>query len=81
MARSKHSKKEVEKVLQAAEALGWTIIMRQGKGHAWGLLRCPKPTDECRCGQYCQITIHSTPKNPGSHAAKLMGKVHGCINR
>ncbi len=37
MARSKHSKKEVEKVLQAAEALGWTIIMRQGKGHAWAL--------------------------------------------
>lgn len=80
MPRDRHSKKEVEEVLQAAEALGWTIIRRKGKGHAWGLLRCPKPSDECRCGQYCQMSINSTPENPGAHAAKLIGKVHGCTN-
>lgn len=78
MPRSRHPKKEVERVLRELEQLGWAIVERPGKGHAWGLLRCPKPSDDCRCGQYCQMTISSTPQNPGNHAAKLRQKALGC---
>ena len=78
MDRYRHPKKEVEKVLRELEGLGWTIQVRHGKGHAWGLLRCPKPSEDCRCGQYCQMTIFSTPQNPGRHAAKLRQKALGC---
>lgn len=80
MARVRHPKKEVEKVLKELESLGWTIIKRDGKGHAWGLLRCPQPTEDCRCGQFCQMTINSTPQNAASHAAKLRSKALACTN-
>lgn len=79
MTRERHPKKEVEEVLRELEALGWTVVKRNGKGHAWGLLRCPANREDCRCGQYCQMTINSTPQNPGSHAAKLRDKALGCI--
>jgi hypothetical protein len=26
------------------------------------------------------MSINSTPESPGSHAPKLIGKVHGCTN-
>ena len=77
--RPRHPKKEVEAVLRELEELGWTVEKRNGKGHAWGLLRCPKPTDECRCGMFCQMSINSTPQNPSNHAAKLRQKALGCI--
>jgi hypothetical protein len=80
VAQGRHPKKEVEKVLQELEALGWTVVKRDGKGHAWGLLRCPRPTEECRCGQYCQMTINSTPQNAANHAAKLRSKALACTN-
>jgi hypothetical protein len=78
VARGRHPKKEVEKVLVELEALGWTVVRRTGKGHAWGLLRCPQPTEECRCGQYCQMTVNSTPQNAASHAAKLRSNALAC---
>jgi hypothetical protein len=78
LARSRHSKKEVEKVLEELEALGWTVVKRNGKGHAWGLLRCPKPTEDCRCGKFCQMSIWSTPKNADKHAADLRRKALAC---
>lgn len=79
MARDRHPKKEIEKVLRELEQLGWTVERRVGKGHAWGLLRCPKPREDCRCGLFCQMTINSTPQNPSNHAAKLRQKALGCI--
>ncbi len=78
MARVRHPDKQVERALREAEALGWAVTVRHGKGHAWGLLRCPKPSEECRCGLYCQMTVNSTPQNAVAHAAKLIGKVRGC---
>ena len=77
--RERHQKKEVEAVLQVLESLGWKILTRNGKGHAWGLLRCPFNDTACRCGEFCQMTINSTPQNPASHAAKLLNKASGCI--
>lgn len=78
--RSRHPKKDVEKVLCELEALGWTVDVRGG-GHAWGLLRCPANAKDCRDNKYCQMTINSTPQNPASHAAKLKQKALACIKQ
>lgn len=77
MARRRHPKKEIEDVLVVLENLGWRIELR-GTSHTWGLLKCPKNSSDCRCGQYCQMSIFSTPKNPSTHAAKLKQKAMGC---
>jgi hypothetical protein len=78
LARERHPKKDVEKVLRELEALGWTVEKRHGSGHAWGLLRCPQNSADCRGGEFCQMTINSTPQNPANHAAKLKQKALGC---
>ena len=79
MARERHPKKDVEKVLRDLESLGGTVEKRHGSGHAWGLLRCPQNSADCRGGEFCQMTINSTPQNPASHAAKLKQKALGCL--
>lgn len=75
--RKRHTSKEIEAVLQQPEGLGW--IVGEGKGHTWGLLRCPANSKECRCGQFCQMSVWSTPKNPERHARKLQQKARACI--
>ncbi|WP_082545428.1 MULTISPECIES: hypothetical protein [unclassified Sphingomonas] len=77
MARKTHKSKEIESVLKELEALGWTVV--EGKGHAWGLLRCPTNSSECRCGEFCQMSVWSTPKNPEQHAKKLRQKALACV--
>jgi hypothetical protein len=79
LARKRHPKKEVEAVLSELEALGWKIKLRNSKGHAWGLLLCPFNDKDCRCGEFCQMSISSTPQNATSHAAKLKSKVLSCV--
>lgn len=79
LGRRRHSKKEVEQVLQELEEFGWVVEVRNSKGHAWGLLRCPSNDKECRCGEYCQMSISSTPQNPSRHAAKLKDKALSCV--
>lgn len=79
MSRSRHPKKEVEQVLGELEEHGWRVVERDGKGHAWGLLRCPNHSKDCRCGEFCQMTINSTPQNAGNHAAKLRNRALACI--
>lgn len=78
MARGKHSKKEIEAVLSELEGLGWEVKVRK-KGHAWGLLLCEHNDKECRCGEFCQMSIWSTPKNPGNFAKNLRSKALNCI--
>lgn len=34
MPRSRHPKKEVDKVLRELEGHGWRVVERDGKGHA-----------------------------------------------
>jgi hypothetical protein len=75
--RARHPKKEVETVLRKLEAMDWTIEPGRG-GHAWGLLRRPFNDETCRCGEYCQMSISSTPQNPGNHASKLLAKAQAC---
>ena len=75
--RKKHPHKEIEAAIRYAESKGWQVIERQG--HAWGSLRCPSNQVDCRCGQFCQMSVWSTPRNPESHARQLRRKVNGCI--
>ena len=77
MPRKTHPSKEIEAVLRGLEAGGWTIV--NGKGHAWGVLRCPTNSPECRGGEFCQMSVWSTPKNPENFAKKLKQKALGCI--
>ena len=72
MARSRHSKKEIEAALQYAEAHGWRIVQAQ-RGHNWGCMYCAHSQ---RDG--CKIGIHSTPRNPYRHAQKLKAAVDNC---
>ena len=78
MSRSRHSKKEGEEALRYAEANGWYVDERHGKGHAWGQLYCPFNDEECRCGVFCRVSIWSTPKNPGNHARQIRQVIDNC---
>ena len=75
--RKKHPDKEIESVLKYAESKGWQII--KGSGHAWGILRCPVNDVDCRCGQFCSMSVWSTPKNAGNYARQLKKKIDSCI--
>lgn len=79
MPRRRHPKKEVEAALTELEAFGWRVIERHGKTHAWGIVRCPYNDPDCRCGEFCQMTVNSTPRDPARHAAKLVSKALNCI--
>ena len=76
MSRKKHTSKEVEAVIRELEELGWILI--EGKGHAWGILRCPANDKDCRCGEFCQMGVWSTPQNPGRFARQLRSRALGC---
>ncbi|NYZ69633.1 hypothetical protein H0A36_26825 [Endozoicomonas sp. SM1973] len=76
--RGRHPQKEVEEALQFAEAQGWQVIERHN-GHTWGVIRCPNNDKNCRCGEFCQNSIWSTPRRPGTHAKQIKRYVQGCI--
>ena len=78
MSRARHKSKDIEEVLQELEDLGWTVV--PGQGHCWGILRCPTNNKECRCGEFCQMSVWSTPTDPTSHAKRLRQKALGCID-
>lgn len=78
--RPRHPDKEVELAILHAEATGWTCMKRDGKGHCWGILRCPHNDAKCRCGEFCQLSVWSTPRNGGNHARQIVRRVDGCIH-
>jgi hypothetical protein len=77
MVRGTHSKKEIADALDYAEKKGWRVESGS-KGHAWGKLYCPYNDVECRCGEYCIISVWSTPKSPGNHARHIKRVVDNC---
>lgn len=79
MARKRHPKKEIEAAVQYAEAQGWIVV--EGRGHCWGMLRCPRNDAECRCGAFCMISVWSTPRVSENEARKIRRVVDGCIHR
>lgn len=68
MARTRHSKKDIEKALKAVEAAGWTVTPT-ASGHRWGV---------AACGRGCTISIWSTPRSPQNHAKRLTRAVANC---
>lgn len=76
MKRPVHPKKDIEDALKHAEAHGWRVEV--GGSHAWGRLYCPFHDQACRCGEFCIVSIWSTPRNPFSHARQLKRVVDNC---
>jgi hypothetical protein len=73
MARPKHPEKEIEAVIVYAEELGWQVVKRSG--HCWARLLCPQHN---RDG--CQISVFSTPQNPGDHARRIRRALDRCMH-
>jgi hypothetical protein len=57
----RHSKKEVNEVLDYADRQGFEVE-QTAAGHRWGRIKCT-------CGAF--ISIWSTPKNPHNHGRQL----------
>ena len=73
MARSRHSKKEIEAAVVYAEENGWTYVASGKSAHCWGILRCPHHE---RDG--CSISVNSTPRVPQNHADQIRRAVDRC---
>jgi len=71
MGRSRHPDKHIEKAIQYAETVGWTVEM--SRGHAWGHLLCP-----FRSRDGCIVPVWSTPRNPENHARGIRREVDIC---
>ena len=71
MSRPRHPNKHIEKAIQYAEAIGWTV--KTPASHAWGRLFCPLRT---RDG--CIVSVWSTPRVPENHARHIRREVDLC---
>lgn len=76
MSRRRHPNKDVEAALVYAEARGWRV--EAARGHAWARMYCPWNDDECRCGEFCIVSVWSTPRNTFAHARQITRVVDGC---
>lgn len=76
MSRRRHPKKEIEEAIQYAEQYGWRVSL--GGGHAWGKIYCPENSKDCRCGNFCVISINSTPRSSSNHAKQIKRVVDNC---
>ena len=74
-------KKEISEAIEYAESKGWRVEAAGGHGHAWGRMYCPYKDGNCRCGEFCIISIWSTPKNPGNHARQIRRVVDNYTGR
>ena len=66
----------MDEALEYAEAQGWTV--EKATEHAWGRLYCPCNDAECRYGEFCIVSVWSTPKNPNNHVRQLKRVVDNC---
>ena len=69
--RERHTDKDIEEALGAAEAFGWIVEVRHNH-HVWGRMFCPHkhPT--------CQVSIWSTPRDGHNHAEHLRQALKRC---
>ena len=73
MNRARHSSKEIEMAIQYAEVHGWRYKAVGNSAHAWGRLLCPLQSREG-----CIISVWSTPRNAGIHAAQIKRRIDKC---
>jgi hypothetical protein len=73
----RHPDKEIQAAIDYAQDHGWRIEV--GGSHAWGKMRCPHNSSDCRCGIFCIQSIWSTPGNATNHARLLRRVVDNCI--
>lgn len=76
MSRARHPDKDIEAALQFAEDRGWRL--RMACGHAWGRMYCPYNDTDCRCGEFCIVSIWSTPRSGSHHARASRRVVENC---
>lgn len=76
MPRSRHPDKDIEAALRFAESRGWWL--RIGGSHAWGRMYCPYNDRDRRCGEFCVVSVWSTPRNALNHARALCRVVENC---
>ncbi|GMR08731.1 MAG: hypothetical protein BMS9Abin26_1738 [Gammaproteobacteria bacterium] len=76
--KDKHPDKDIWKAVQFAIDAGWAV--KPGKGHCWGILICSHNDKECRCGEFCRMSVWRTPRSAGNHAKNILVKVNGCIH-
>lgn len=77
--RDKHPDKEIRAAIEYAISQGWTVRKGGGSADCWGILRCPMNSRDCRCGQFCSMSVWGTPKVPVHHAAAIRRTVDGRI--
>lgn len=75
--RDRHPNKQVEAALRHAEKRGWIVKAAGRSGHAWGRLYCPHNDPDCRCGEFCVLSIASTPRDADNHARMIIRRVEG----
>ena len=68
-----HSNKHVREAIAYAESRGWRFVKGGGHAHPFGKLLCPANT---RGG--CIANVHSTPRNPQSHARTIRAAIDAC---
>jgi hypothetical protein len=70
MARKRHKNKHIEAAIEYALERGWRLETERGH---WGRLLCP-----CRRRGACIVRVDGTPRNPESHATKIIRKIDAC---
>lgn len=71
-----HPKKEIAAAIAYALSCGWRV--EEGGSHTWGQMYCPYNDKDCRCGEFCRVSIWSTPKNPENHAKQIRRVIDRC---
>lgn len=70
MASRKHTNKHIRAAIEYAVSQGWNV--RVGGAHAFVVITCGFG----RGG--CQMSVWSTPRNPESHAKRILSYVKKC---
>ncbi len=68
-----HPNKHIREAIKYATDCGWRVVKAGGRAHIWGTLLCP-----LREREGCYFRVHSTPRNPETHARRIRQAVDDC---
>jgi hypothetical protein len=79
--RKKHPAKEIESAISYAEKHGWIVKSTGKSSHAWCRLHCPygEQNKDCRCGEFCMISVYTTPRSQSNHAKQIRRAIDNCV--